>query len=249
MPTNYKECYLAGQSRFGAPTWVPWRVRVPPPAPTLRSSKPVLATLIRGREHILNTSVRVSAVQRHRHRVKVVVEQVRIGVQRHLGRRVFAPACAATPTRSRRLTPPSWRRYASANAQVGRPATASAWACAWQCSLPLASWWWVQAAQSSRLNRASARVGADRFFQRTSGNRHGRRHQLVELPETTPLLVVRDSPGWPGWLGVGEALRRRPSASGSYRFRPRPGAYRDWSRLGHQLGVRSSCRSSSACVT
>ena len=77
-----------------------------------------------------------------------------------------------------------------------------------------------------------------------SGNRNGRRHQLVEFPQTTPLLVVRDRSGWRCWLGVGEAPRRGPSTSGLYRFHPRPSAYRDRSRLGHQLGVRSSCRSS-----
>ena len=79
-----------------------------------------------------------------------------------------------------------------------------------------------------------------------SGNRNGRRHQLVEPPPTTPLLVVRDRSGWPCWLVVGKAPRRGPSTSGLYRFHCRPGAYRDRSRLGHQLGVRSSCGSSSA---
>ena len=59
-------------------------------------------------------------------------------------------------------------------------------------------------------------------------------------------LVVRDRSGWRCWLGVGKAPRRGPSTSGLYRFHPRPSAYRDRSRLGHQLGVRSSCRSSSA---
>jgi hypothetical protein len=82
-----------------------------------------------------------------------------------------------------------------------------------------------------------------------SGNRNGRRHQLVEPPQTTPPLVVRDRSGWRCWLGVGEAPRRGPSTSGLYRFHPRPSAYRDRSRLGHQLGVRSSCRSSAARVT
>ena len=79
-----------------------------------------------------------------------------------------------------------------------------------------------------------------------SGNRNGRRHQLVELPQATPLLVVPDRSGWRCWLGVGEAPRRGPSTSWSYRFHPRPSAYRGRSRLGHQLGVRSSCRSSAA---
>jgi hypothetical protein len=81
---------------------------------------------------------------------------------------------------------------------------------------------------------------------RRSGNRNGRRHQFVELAQATPLLVVRDSSGWRCCLGVGEAPRRGPSTSGSYRFQPRPSPYRDRSRLGHQLGVRSSCHSSSA---
>jgi hypothetical protein len=72
------------------------------------------------------------------------------------------------------------------------------------------------------------------------------RLQLVELPQATPLLVVGDRFGWRGWLRVGETARRGSSTSGSYRFHPRPGAYRDRSRLGHQLGLRSSCRSSSA---
>jgi hypothetical protein len=79
-----------------------------------------------------------------------------------------------------------------------------------------------------------------------SGNRNGGRLQLVELPQATPLLVVPDRSGWRCWLGVGETARRGPSTSGSYRFHPRPSAYRDRSRLGHQLGLRSSCRSSSA---
>jgi hypothetical protein len=79
-----------------------------------------------------------------------------------------------------------------------------------------------------------------------SGNRNGRRHQLIELPQSTPLLVVPARSGWRCWLGVGEAPRRGPSASGSYRFHPRPSAYCDRSRLGHRLGVRSSCQSSSA---
>ncbi len=79
-----------------------------------------------------------------------------------------------------------------------------------------------------------------------SGNRNGRRHQLVEFPESTPRLVVRDRSRWRCWLGVGEAPRRGPSASGSFRFHPRPSAYFDRSRLGHRRGVRSSCRSSSA---
>jgi hypothetical protein len=79
-----------------------------------------------------------------------------------------------------------------------------------------------------------------------SGNRNGRRHQLVELPQSTPLLVVPDRSGWRCWLGVGEAPRRGPSASGSYRFHRRPSAYCDRSRLGHRLGVRSSYRSASA---
>ena len=78
-----------------------------------------------------------------------------------------------------------------------------------------------------------------------SGNRNGGRLQLIELPQATPLLVVPDRSGWRCWLGVGEAARRGPSTSGSYRFHPRPSAYRDRSRLGHQLGLRSSCRSSS----
>jgi hypothetical protein len=79
-----------------------------------------------------------------------------------------------------------------------------------------------------------------------SGNRNGRRHQLIELPQSTPLLVVPDRSGWRCWLGVGEAPRRGPSDSGSYRFHPRPSASCDRSRLGHRLGVRSSCQSSSA---
>ena len=79
-----------------------------------------------------------------------------------------------------------------------------------------------------------------------NGNRNGRRHQLVELPQATPLLVVPDRSGWRCWLRVGETARRAPSTSGSYRFHPRPSAYRDRSRLDHQLGLRSSCRSSSA---
>ena len=79
-----------------------------------------------------------------------------------------------------------------------------------------------------------------------SGNRNGTRNQLVELPQTTPLVVVPDRSGWRCRLGVGQAPRRGPSNSGSYRFHPRPSAYRDRSWLGHQLGVRSSCRSSSA---
>src|SRR5271168_2933488 len=78
-----------------------------------------------------------------------------------------------------------------------------------------------------------------------SGNRNGGRLQLVELPQATPLLVVSDRSGWRCWLGVGETARRGPSTVGSYRFHPRPSAYRDRSRLGHQLGVRSSCWSSS----
>jgi hypothetical protein len=79
-----------------------------------------------------------------------------------------------------------------------------------------------------------------------SGNRNGRRHHLVELPQPTTLLVVPDRSGWRCCLGVGEAPRRGPSTSGSYRLNPRPSAYRGRSRLGHQLGVRSSCRSSAA---
>jgi hypothetical protein len=58
--------------------------------------------------------------------------------------------------------------------------------------------------------------------------------------------VVPDRSSWRCWLGVGEAPKRGPSTSGLYRFHPRPSAYRDRSRLGHQLGVRSCCRSSSA---
>jgi hypothetical protein len=81
---------------------------------------------------------------------------------------------------------------------------------------------------------------------RRSGNRNGGRLQLVELPQATPLLVVPDRSGWRCWLGVGETARRGPSTSGSYRFHPRPSAHRDRSRLGHQRGLRSSCRSSSA---
>src|SRR5271168_174356 len=79
-----------------------------------------------------------------------------------------------------------------------------------------------------------------------SGNRNGGRLQLVELPQATPLLVVSDRSGWRCWLGVGETARRGPSTVGSYRFHPRPSPYRDRSRLGHQLGVRSSCRSSAS---
>ena len=79
-----------------------------------------------------------------------------------------------------------------------------------------------------------------------SGNRNGRRHHLVKLPQATALLVVPDRSGWRCCLGVGEAPRRGPSTSGSYRLHPRPSAYRGRSRLGHQLGVRSSCRSSAA---
>jgi len=79
-----------------------------------------------------------------------------------------------------------------------------------------------------------------------SGNRNGRRHHLVELSQATTVLVVPNRFGWRCWLGVGKAPWREPSTSGSYRFHPRPSAYRDRSRLGHQLGVPSSCRSSSA---
>jgi hypothetical protein len=56
--------------------------------------------------------------------------------------------------------------------------------------------------------------------------------------------VVPDRSGWRCWLGMGEAPKRGPSTSGLCRFHPRPSAYRDRSRLGHQLGVRSRCRSS-----
>src|SRR4029079_13864405 len=77
-------------------------------------------------------------------------------------------------------------------------------------------------------------------------NRNGTRNQLVEPPQATALLVVPDRSGWRCCLGVGEAPRRGPSTSGSYRFHPRPSAYRGRSRLGHRLGVRSSCPSSSA---
>jgi len=82
---------------------------------------------------------------------------------------------------------------------------------------------------------------------RGTATENGRRRQLVEFPQTTP-LVVRARSGWRCWLVVGEAPRRGPSTSGLYRFHPWPSAYRDRSRLGHQLGVRSSCRSSSAAT-
>jgi hypothetical protein len=39
-----------------------------------------------------------------------------------------------------------------------------------------------------------------------SGNRNGGRHQPVELPQATPLLVVPDRSGWRCWLGVGKRL-------------------------------------------
>lgn len=72
-----------------------------------------------------------------------------------------------------------------------------------------------------------------------SGNRNGTRHQLDERPEATPHLVVPDWSGWRCWLDLGEAPKRGPSTSGSYRFHPRPSAYRNRSRLGHRMGVRS----------
>jgi hypothetical protein len=71
---------------------------------------------------------------------------------------------------------------------------------------------------SARMNVLVMHSKLDNGPCKRSGNRNGRRHQLVGLPQSTPLLVVPDRSRWRCWLGVGEATRRGPSASGSYRF-------------------------------
>lgn len=83
-------------------------------------------------------------------------------------------------------------------------------------------------ARSSRLPRGHSGVPAHR--------------------QATPLLVVRDRPGWRCRLAVGEAPRRGPSSSGPCHLPPRPGAYRDRARLGHQLGICSSGTTSTTAM-